>query len=128
MNRRNFLSLIGFAGAASLFAQPDQGTSQIDSIRFPVEEEGTPPRFLPGDIVKTKEGGYGIITEAKSCGRNWNSKEWGKPLSEWNKYGIASYALDSIPGLQDCGKSAWWTADEWEEVILGPLHKGRQNL
>lgn len=89
--------------------------------------------YYPGDIVRTSQGGIGIITEAEICGEPWSDPEAIKQALQDDARGnadrkpdpynlIPQYSLSAIPGFQAPPFDAWWTSDEWEEVVLGPLH------
>lgn len=80
------------------------------------------PRYKPGDIILTKDGEVGIIVNAHVIidGRDvsWNRKMPDSHKSGWPP----SYAMEAIPGFKKPRKYAWWTSEEFSEVVLGPLH------
>ena len=87
------------------------------------EENCAMPRYYPGDIILTKAGEVGIIKEAKVI-INGGRVEWNEKLPENIEHGWPSgYSLDSIPGFPSPSKVAWWTADEWDKVAKGVLHR-----
>lgn len=76
------------------------------AIHIPIAEEGNAlPQYFSGDIFKSKDGEFGIIAECNHSSCGWPP----------------SYSAAKIPGYKN-GKYAWWRADEWEQVLLGPLH------
>lgn len=96
-------------------------------LKTPVEpeEQCAMPRYFPGDVFKTKAGGIGIITEAKVI-INGGVIDWYNPGDMPAKIDhgwIPSYAASALPGFPRPHKTAWWEADEWEAILLSPLHK-----
>lgn len=100
--------------------------NHIDNVEdvFP-EEDCTMPRYFPGDIVLTKDEGVGIIQKAKVI-VNGGVIEWNRPghMPKVIEHGWPpSYSIDDIPGFPLPSKTAWWTADEWNKVAKGVLHR-----
>lgn len=93
-----------------------------NGVEARTEEPGSSPRYLPGDIVKTKCDAFGVITDSGVIVNGMNYR-WSDPLPDnQDSHWVPRYSLEKIPGLRHPGKSSWWTADEFELVFPGQLH------
>jgi len=98
---------------------------KFDSTCDP-ERQATKPRYRPGDIVKTKDGGVGVICEAQTVingtPMRWNDERWiGMDVKEWDGW-EPSYSLQPVPGFKGLKFNAWWKASEFDSVKFGLLH------
>jgi hypothetical protein len=82
--------------------------------------------FIPGDIVETKSGNFGVVVKANTVldGRvfEWNDLDGVSNAEE--KEVVWQYALDSLPGFPKLEKHSWWTDEEFKRLLhSGPAHK-----
>lgn len=80
------------------------------------EDAGAVPRYRRGDIVLTKCGEVGVITEA--C-VNYNGRrlDGDERVDEPFVHGHPpKYALCGVNGFKLPSRYAWWTAGEFEAV------------
>jgi hypothetical protein len=86
--------------------------------------------YLPGDVIKAKDGSIGLITQAKcivsGSGGGDEHMEWNYM---WSREGLElpqvlfeDYQVAVIPGYP-CSKLAWWRLVEIEDVMKGPMHE-----
>jgi len=90
------------------------------------ENPGEVPLYLPGDIIKSKGGRFGIIVKAqvliKGIGMQWWERPPRKDETSHGNTTLPQYACDPLPGGDGIEKYAWWESNEWVGVIRGPLH------
>ncbi len=75
---------------------------------YPDPSKQTPGKYLPGDILKMKDGSIGVVGEIHI-----------NPAQEDPHY--CSYQLEKVPGFR-LEYLAWWREDEVVDVVFGVLH------
>lgn len=96
----------------------------MNRLMLKLDEVGSRPHLLPGDIVKTPKGNIAVIKEAGTI-INGSRIGWEDfPCDITFEHGwMPNYAVDFV-SYQAMEKVAWWEALEFAEVVqLGPLHK-----
>lgn len=87
------------------------------------EKSANAPTYLPGDIVWTGNNEVGVIVEATVV-VNGGRVQWNFQLpTKVESGGPPDYRIVGVPGpWNQPHKESWWTADEFRQVLLGPLH------
>lgn len=105
----------------------------INNLPF-LEQKGDLPKYKPGDLIVTKKGNIGIITDAHTnvggIPIQWNDLD--TYVKKINKSKSSSwmpcYSVQFFK-LYAGEKAAWWESSEWLAVSLGPFHNlNRDNI
>jgi len=87
---------------------------------IPEEQRHPMTKYLPGDILKMKDGTIGMVGVAVVGDVSWNDLHT-KTVRQ-SEFSNDGYTLIRIPTVK-FSRAAWWSNEDVTECIYGPMHE-----